>query len=197
MNHRTKCQIAELLEDTLAAQGLRGTTRPFVWMKKLFGPLFERDVPTNSMSLREFRVAAILYLALLPAVVVGVLLALPFELYRAQRARRHNATARGVLLSGGAAGAGAGAGERLVVNYRIEREGRAVFSGVALAVVAGETRQLAGFTVHRSVPPRDAVDGEAVRSALATAAAPGAELCHWEWSHGDPYALTERGARPW
>ena len=53
MNFLTKCQIAELIEDSLIAQGFKGKTAPFLWSSMIFGSLFESNVPMETMSLRD------------------------------------------------------------------------------------------------------------------------------------------------
>ena len=79
----------------------------------------------------------------------------------------------------GSGDADSGLEGRVVVDYRIKSEGRAVFLGAALVAFSAECRDLLGFTVHRDVPPRSAIDGEAVRSALVERGAVVTELCHW------------------
>jgi hypothetical protein len=201
MNRVSRCQIAEMIEDALMAGGFRGTTVPFVWSGRLFGSLFESRVPMESMTLRQERNVALGLLLLSPLVVVAIVLAAPFEALRSLKAARHNTRVEAVLRSGGAslgsANAAPGLDGRAVIDYRIESEGRAVFFGTALVAFSAEQRELLGFTVHRSVPPRGAVDGETVRSALAGRDPALTEIGHWQWTLRDPYELVERPARPW
>lgn len=174
---------------------------PFLWTSKIFGPLFERNVPMDPLSRREARGVTLALVFLLPVLIVAVVLASPFEWLRGRRVELHNARMKKLLLAGGTAPGGgdpdADPGGRMVIDYRIEREGRAVFFGVALVVLSAESKELLGFTVHRDVPPRKAIDGKAVRHALAASGTAVTELCHWQWDLRDPYELIERPARPW
>jgi hypothetical protein len=185
----------------LVEQGFRGKTMPFLWTSKIFGPLFERNVPMDPLSRRDLKGVTLAVMFLLPVLIVAIVLASPFEWLRGRRAELHNARMKKRLLAGGTAPGGgdpdAGLGGRVVVDYRIEREGRAVFFGVALVVLSAESKELLGFTVHRDVPPRRAIDGEAIRKALVASGTVVTELCYWQWNLRDPYELTERPARPW
>jgi hypothetical protein len=183
------------------AQGFRGKTLPFRVLGRLFGSLFESNVPMESMTLRQTRDVA-LWLALLsPLIIAAIIPASPLEWLRARRVTRHNAAMKALLLNGGAASGSRDADsdleERAVINYRIESEGRAIFLGTALVSVSGERRALLGFTVHRDTPPPSALDGEALKSALVERGAVIHEVCHWQWELRDPYELIERSARPW
>lgn len=201
MNRRTRGQIAEMIEDALIAQGFKDKTAPLIWAGKLFGWMFEKNVPMERMSRRQAQNVYVWLIPMTPFVLVALLLALPFEWLRARRATDHNARTRPLLLGGGQGshfgGAAPGIEGRAAIDYRIEIEGRAVFVGTALVAYSDDRRELLGFTVHRGAPPRDALDGQALASALSKPGAAAPELCHWQWNRNDPYEVVERPSRPW
>ncbi|MEZ4314352.1 MAG: hypothetical protein R3F14_40560 [Polyangiaceae bacterium] len=122
MNRRTRGQIAELIEDTILQQGFRPRTAPFVWVRQLFGWMFESKLPMDSMSMQETRAVAVWVAILFPLVLVAAILAAPIEWWRARRTSLHNRKTQASLLAPppdlppNAA--------RLLINYRIERDGR-------------------------------------------------------------------------
>ena len=188
-------------------------------MLAVIGPWFERAIPLRAQGRHEWRTGAFVFALLLPFLTAALVLAVPFEWLRSRRAARHNAKMQQILAAArGAAGGGedqtptalaaaahataalsaARAADRLVaINYRIADGARPAFFGVALAAMRGQDQQLVAWTVHRSVPPPDAPDGNAVLVALARTTPCPAEQVHWEWERSNPYELTEHPARPW
>jgi hypothetical protein len=213
---RTKCQLAELIDDAITSHGLKPRTLPLAWMLAVIGPWFERTVPLRAQRRREWQVGAVALALLLPFLTVALVLALPFEWLRSRRATRHNAKMRQLLAGarGGVEGqtpsalaaaadataalSAARAADRLVaINYRVDDGARPAFFGVALASFRGQGQQLVSWTAHRALPPPDAPDGGTVLAALAPASTCPAEQVHWEWGRRNPYELTEHPARPW
>lgn len=100
---------------------------------------------------------------------------LPFEWPRSRRARLHNAWMKEKLLASESEGPfrSAPTAQRVVVDYRIEHDGRPVFFGVALVAVGAQGPEVHGFCLYRSVPLQGELDATT------------------------PYDLAERPARSW
>jgi len=219
MDLSTRCQLADLISESIYTRGIQPRTQPWIWMAQLFGPLFEKNIPMQAQSRYDKRTSAGVLVVLLPVLIVGFVLALPIELWRHLKAKRHNRHLDR-LLAAGDVDAPAGsyreqaspnvdpvtaellaelrAAERVaVVDYRIEKQARMMFCGSAVVTVTDRGQNLISHSVHRSVPNSQIRDGQAIKSIVESMLGAPVEQAYWEWKLGDAYELTERPARPW
>jgi len=152
MKHTHRCQLAELVTVGLHDAGVRPHTRPWVFTAQIFQPIFERNVPIQRRTRAERRQVPIIWVALLPLMLVGLVLVAPIEIWRWLRARQRNTQMMAQLpqpsetsvtyRNAPAHEAGeslstliASASEVVCFDFRIEEQGRAVLLGAAVGLL--------------------------------------------------------------
>ena len=212
MKYAHRCQLAELVTVGLHDAGVRPHTRPWVFTAQIFQPLFERNVPIQRRTRAERRQVPIIWVALLPLMLVGLVLVAPIEIWRWLRARQRNAQMMAQLpqpsetsvtyRNAPAHEAGdstliASASEVVCFDFRIEDQGRAVLLGAAVGLLHEGEPDVVWLDGHRRQPTNTAMDARSLAARLTAMCSNPPAVEHWVWQLSDPYELVDREQRPW
>jgi hypothetical protein len=198
MNDSIRGLVADRIAETIAAAGIRPHTGPWISAARLFGPIFETAVPMRKRSLRSMRRDAGVFGIVALFSLTLFFFVLPLDLLRLFRARKqHRAALARLAARDEALAAAARAPGLVVVDFRVEHDGRLRLSGTAIASVEGKEPSVHWVDAHVASPPADAPDANAVAAAIGPLAGAPPQVAHWEWQLEDPFALVVRESCPW